>query len=90
MAFGLFNADGSRSLLANISALGVITVIVGVGAAQWLAERAEKQALAARSGRVIHSQNVRSVLDDPLTTGSIARAAGATRLDPCAAPGRNR
>ncbi len=63
-----------------------IKVVFAIGfltfaASQWLYSQTDRIALSRLADEVAGRE-------DPLTTGSLAGAAQATRLDPCASPAR--
>jgi hypothetical protein len=75
--FGISTESGRPALL--LGTLKVAALIVGVFflAANWLSAGPLDRLASHATG-----------FEDPVTTGSIARAGNQTRLDPCAAPRR--
>jgi hypothetical protein len=75
--FGMSN-DGERPalLIGTVKAAGLL-IVVSVLAARWLAAGPLDRVASHAAG-----------YEDPITTGSLARAGNQSRLDPCAAPRR--
>jgi hypothetical protein len=75
--FGSEQAGGRPSLVWLTVKAAVLISVVSYGAVSWLSsslpEGIDVVRTAGRAGPV----------EDPVTTGSIAREAGTTRLDPC-------
>ena len=77
-----FRVEGrGPSILAGTLKLAGAVAFVAVAAATWLSAPAVDGTGQTRLAAVL-SRGV----DEPLTTGSIANSANATRLDPCALP----
>ncbi len=72
--------DRRRPLLARTLGAVAVMAVAAVGATHYLA--------TADLGGGTRREAMRRDLPDPETTGSIARAAGATRLDPCGVAAR--
>lgn len=76
--FGSEQGAGPPSLLWLTVKAAVLISVVSYGAVAWLSSNMpdgiDAVRVAGRAGQV----------NDPVTTGSIGRAASTTRLDPCA------
>jgi len=80
----LFWKDERGTSLANLAKAGAAIAVLSVVAANVLSSQTkelDKERLAQISLAASKRQPI-----DPLTTGSISRAANDTRLDPCALP----
>lgn len=62
--------------------------VVIIGGLSWLASGWLSSTTRDRDSLSRLTANISNGLDDPLTTGSVARNAGATKLDPCTSPRR--
>lgn len=80
----LFWKDERGTSVANLATAGAAIAVLSVVAANVLSSQTkdlDKERLAQISLAASKRQPI-----DPLTTGSISRAANDTRLDPCALP----
>lgn len=80
----LFWKNDRGTMIADVAKAGAAIAFLSVIAANFMSSRIEpldKDRLAAVSLAASKRQPV-----DPLTTGSITKAANETRLDPCALP----
>jgi hypothetical protein len=75
--FGISN-DGERpALLIGTAKVAGLLIVGSVLVARWLS-----------AGPLDRVASHAAVYEDPITTGSLARAGNQSRLDPCAAPRR--
>ncbi|MGO4174819.1 hypothetical protein [Bosea sp. TAF32] len=80
----LFWKNDRGTVVADVAKAGAAIAFLSVIAANFMSSRIEpldRERMAAVSLAASKRQPV-----DPLTTGSITKAAGDTRLDPCALP----
>ena len=79
----LFWKNQRGTVVADVAKAGAAIAFLSVVAANFMSSRTplDRERLAAVSLAASKRQPV-----DPLTTGSISKAAGDTRLDPCALP----
>jgi hypothetical protein len=75
--FGTSKDSGRPALLFGTIKVAALVVALSFLATNWLS-----------AGRLEHLASHAGGYEDPVTTGSIARAGNQTRLDPCAAPRR--
>lgn len=75
--FGISTESGRPTLLLGTIKIAALVVGVSYLAANWLSAEPLDRVAGHATG-----------FEDPVTTGSIARAGHQTRLDPCAAPRR--
>ena len=73
--------DRPALLMPTLKAAAAVAVL-SVLAAHWLADGLDQRRLSRLAADASRG--------DPVTTGSITRAAGATKLDPCAVDNRRR